>query len=125
MYADIDDLIEFYEVEIPQDRIAWAESKIVAAEALLISYVPRLADPSQVSELDAVNARTAILQAVTRVLRNPGGFKSHVTGPFQGVRHESAGDGTLMFKPEELAPFQPRRRRRFGMFSVARPNGMG
>lgn len=120
MFADIDDVEAFYEGSISPDMEEYVEAKIAAAESLLVGLVPRLANVNALSPVDVANARTAVCQAVCRVLRNPGGFRSHTTGPFQGVRFESGGDGDLFFKPDELKPLLPRKRR-FGSVGTAAP----
>lgn len=120
MFADLDDVEAFYEGSISPEQEEYVESKITAAESLLVGLIPRLSNPAALSPVDLQNAKTAVCQAVCRVLRNPGGFRSHTTGPFQGVRFESGGDGDLFFKPEELKPLLPRKRK-FGSIGAAPP----
>lgn len=121
VFADRDDIIASYEGELTQRQLTFVDGKIVEAEALLRTLVPRLAgDPASLPELVSTNATRAICAAVLRVVRNPAGVSYEQVGGFTTRLSERAATGELFFTPEELAPLRERRRR-VGVVGVAGP----
>ncbi len=119
VFATRTDLLASYEGELTERQMVWAETKIVEAEALLMTQVPRLAvDPATLPALVKANATRAVCAAVLRVVRNPAGVAYQAAGGYTTRLSDKASTGELFFTPEELAPLR-KRRRRYGVVGIA------
>lgn len=124
-FADSVDVQKRFEGALSEAQLTWVDVKILDAEALLITHIPRLAEPATTSSNDLVNARRVVADAVLRVLRNPAGIQQEEAGPWRVVRDRGAASGALFFTPDELAVFRQARRRRIGMLGIAGPRYNG
>ncbi|WP_433662452.1 Gp19/Gp15/Gp42 family protein [Nocardia sp. CA-128927] len=119
VFASRQDLIASYEGELTERQLVFAETKILEAEALLMTLVPRLAGgPAAVPQLVRTNATRAVCAAVLRVVRNPAGVSYQATGGYTTRLSDNAATGELFFSTEELAPLR-QRRRRVGVLGIA------
>lgn len=126
-FATSEDVQQRFEGHLSEAQLTWVDVKILDAETLLITHIPRLANSALTSPTDQLNARRIVADAVLRVLRNPGGIQQEEAGPWRVVRDKTSSTGSLFFTHEELATFRQARRRRIGMLGVAGPryNGEG
>lgn len=121
MLADITDLLARSPEDLSAEQQTWASTKLIDAENLLITRVPRLGgDPALLSDRELANARAVICDAVLRLLVNPQGLISEGAGPFRAeFRKNDTGTTGLYFTEDELALFATKRKRRVGMIGVA------
>lgn len=124
-FAVAEDVASRFEGTLNDAQLSWVDVKILDAEALLVTHIPRLSTLELVTSNDMVNARRIVSDAVLRVLRNPAGIQQEEAGPWRVVRDKGASSGALFFTPEELAVFRQVRRRRIGMLGVAPPRYSG
>lgn len=126
-FAVAEDVDSRFEGSLSVEQLAWVDVKILDAEALLITHIPRLSNLALVNSTDMVNARRIVCDAVLRVLRNPAGIQQEEAGPWRVVRDKGSASGLLYFTNDELAVFRQVRRRRIGMLGIAAPpyNGEG
>ncbi|AXH70407.1 hypothetical protein HOT75_gp019 [Gordonia phage Daredevil] len=106
---------------IDPSRETWISTQIGRAETLLKTKVTRLQNVSSLSELDAANANTAVVNAVLRFIANPKGIKQESVQDQSVTRFEDARGGGIYFTDEELSWFRPTARRRVGNIGVAPP----
>lgn len=121
LYASADDIADRYESQLSDEQLTWVGVRVLDAEALLFTHIPRLADISLTSSSDQANAKRVVADAVLRVLRNPAGIQQESTGPWSVTRNRDTASGALFFTPEELATFRITRRKRVGMVGIAPP----
>ncbi|QDF15381.1 hypothetical protein SEA_MOLLYMUR_20 [Gordonia phage Mollymur] len=120
-FATADDVFDNAWDPISRDRLTWIEAKIVQAEGILKTEVPRLQNVAILSDLDRTNAKTAVVNAVLRFATNPKGLKREGVQDQSFERFEDARGGGLYFTDKELSWFRPTARRRIGNISVAPP----
>lgn len=125
IFAVSDDVSSRFEGSLNATQLTWIDVRILDAEALLVTHIPRLADPALTSDNDRLNARRIISDAILRVLRNPAGIAQEEAGPWRVVRGRDAANGSLFFTHEELSAFKQARRKRIGMLGVAAPRYNG
>lgn len=125
LFADTTDVADRFEGSLSEAQLTWVDVKILDAEALLVTHIPRLSNPALMNANDALNARRVVADAVLRVLRNPAGIHQEEVGPWRVVRDKSAAAGALFFTPDELSTFRQVRRRRIGMLGIAGPRYNG
>ncbi|MGW4240913.1 Gp19/Gp15/Gp42 family protein [Nocardia sp. NPDC004722] len=119
VFASRTDLIASYEGQLTERQLVFAETKILEAEAMLMSLVPRLAsNPAALPELVRYNARRAVCAAVLRVVRNPAGVAYQAVGGSTTRLHDNVASGELHFTAEELKPLRARKKR-FGVLGIA------
>lgn len=120
VFATIDDVEARYEGEIPPGRAEWVEARINDAEGLLTALIPSLLNPSRTGEARSARAKTVVCDAVLRVYRNPGGFRSEGMETDNASRSPITESGQLQFTPDELQSLRIRARRRgLGTIKVA------
>ncbi|MDE8648082.1 hypothetical protein PXH69_24185 [Rhodococcus qingshengii] len=125
IFADSTDVAARFEGNISPEQMTWIDVKIVDAEALLATYIPRLSSPETATAKDYENARRVVCDAVLRVFRNPAGHYQEEAGPWKVTRAASVASGALFFSPDELASFRQVRRKRIGMLGIAPPRYNG
>lgn len=87
-------------VETPEKRLL-VQTLLDAAEARLVSRIPDLVVKSGLDAEFRANAVSVEADAVARVMRNPEGFRSENTGPFQNTYDTRAAAGFLTILKEE------------------------
>jgi hypothetical protein len=126
LFASFDDVaLRYVEGEFPDDKQDWAEAKIDDAEGMLTTLIPSLLDPMKTSPARAANAKAAVCQAVLRVYRNPGGFRSEGMETDNAARSTATETGQLCFTPDELDSVRLRSKKRgFGTIKVGAWNAV-
>nr|WP_296763821.1 hypothetical protein [Rhodococcus sp. (in: high G+C Gram-positive bacteria)] len=122
LYATPTDVADRFEGQLSTEQLVWVAIKIDDAESLLLTRIPRLSNVELASALDLKNAKRVIAEAVLRVLRNTGGFRTEAHGPFSGTRSDMTASGQLFFTNEELGAFKQTQRRRAGVIGIAPPS---
>lgn len=117
-FAYFDDVqLRYLEGVIPSEQEDWVEAKIADAEGMLTSLIPSLLDPTKTGPSRAACVKAAVCQAVLRVYRNPGGFRSEGMETDNAARSSATESGQLTFTPEELASLRLRSKKR-GMGTI-------
>ncbi len=75
------------------------------ASAMLRARFPNLDQKIADGDIDATQAKVAVVNMVLRVIRNPGGLKSETVGPFSRSWDTGSGSGLLQITDAETALF--------------------
>ncbi|MBM4575287.1 hypothetical protein GS415_00680 [Rhodococcus hoagii] len=121
VYVTSEDVAARFEGQLSSEQLSWIDIKILDAEALLATYIPRLENFETSTGLDQANAKRIISDAILRVLRNPAGLQQEEAGPWRVVRSATAASGSLFFTTDELSAFRSAPRRRVGNLGMAPP----
>lgn len=89
-------------------EILLVESLLDEAWSYLLGDVPTLEDRLESEPRLGALASHVLVSAVTRVMRNPEGWRQVGIDDFQGTRDTVLSAGLLQFTEEELARLQPR-----------------
>lgn len=118
IFADFDDVaLRYVEGDFPVDKQDWVEAKILDAEGMLTTFIPSLLNPAKTNAARLANAKAAVCEAVLRVYRNPGGFRSEGMETDNAARSSVTESGQLYFTPGELDSVRLRSKRR-GMGTI-------
>lgn len=118
VFADFADVaLRYVEGDFPDDKQEWVEAKILDAEGWLTALIPSLLDPAKTGAARSANAKSVVCEAVLRVYRNPGGFRSEGMETDNAARSSVTETGQLYFTPDELASVRLRAKRR-GMGTI-------
>lgn len=109
--------LRYVEGDFPVGKTDWVEAKIDDAEGMLTTLIPSLLDPAKTGPGRAANAKAAVCEAVLRVYRNPGGFRSEGMETDNAARSSVTESGQLYFTPGELDAVRLRSKRR-GMGTI-------
>jgi hypothetical protein len=113
MFASFDDVaLRYLEGTLSLTKEDWVEAKIDDAEGKLTALIPSLLDPTKTSPSRLANAKSAVCEAVLRVYRNPGGFRSEGMETDNASRSTVTESGLLYFTPDELASVRLRSKKR-------------
>ncbi|WP_109523672.1 MULTISPECIES: hypothetical protein [Nocardia] len=122
-------LIGAYEGELTERQLTFADTKIIEAEAELMTLVPELEPgPDALRTNVVINARAAVCAAVLRVVRNPTGVAYEQIAGITTRLSDEAASGVLEFTEKELGKVRAALRgpkRRVGVVGVAAPRWWG
>lgn len=119
LFADLADVQARYEGAIPDTDAGRIDARITDAESLLTALIPSLLDPYKTGDTRAARAKSVVCDAVLRVYRNPGGFRSEGIDVEQASRSSATESGQLTFTPDELQSLRIRSKKRgFGTMKV-------
>lgn len=106
LYATVSDVMDAYEGHISEAQIPWVNGLIERAERLLLARVRSIPTRVTAGTLERVAVADAVVAAVLRVVRNPGGMQSETEGSYlYSVQRDVAG-GKLYFTGDDLALVQ-------------------
>lgn len=107
-YADVADVTALYEGTVSTEGTPRVEALINYANAVLNTKVPSLSSRAVRDSNVADLARYVVANAVLRMLRNPGGYRTQTqtAGPFTTYLSSDASDSGI-FLEEELKMLQP------------------
>lgn len=122
MFAELQDVLDRYEGEIPVSKHSWVSTRVRDVEANLIGRVPSLAQPG-VTAARLERAKILVCDKVLELYRNPDGatYRTQTYGPMTEARSLSkdVSTGRLLFSAEELRSVRLPRRRAIGSMQVA------
>lgn len=95
-----------------------AEALLNDAWVYLLEDVPTLEERLESDPRLSLRAGKVLVAAVTRVVRNPEGWRQVGLDDFQGTRDSVLSAGLLQFTPDELARLQPRQGALPGAYSL-------
>ncbi|QIG58685.1 head-to-tail adaptor [Gordonia phage DatBoi] len=124
LFATAQDVFDGSYLPLDRSRESWINTQIENAEGLLRTEVRRLRNVqslSDLSALDASNAKAVIVNAVLRMAHNPKGLKREGVQDQSFERFAEARGGEIYFTDKELSRFRTNARRRIGNISVAPP----
>ena len=115
MFAELQDVLDRYEGDLPTDKHAWVETRINDVEITLLGLVPSLANPDVPADR-LERAKILVCDKVLELYRNPDGstYRTQTFGSMTDARSFSkeVASGRLMFTAEELRGVRPPSRRR-------------
>ncbi|NAE18050.1 Gp19/Gp15/Gp42 family protein [Enterococcus hirae] len=117
--ATVDDVAQAYEADISADGLPRVQGLLEYASARLERLRPALRADLAAGSVDPVLVQAALVQAVLRVLRNPGAYQSQTAGEFSYTLNTRVASGQLAFTDDELADCSPL------PVAHARPQGVG
>lgn len=118
-WVTFEDIQAAYEGTIAASSEARVQWLIDYACARLARLRPKLEDDLAAGTVDEVLVRATLTNAVLRVLRAPGAFRSESAGEYSYTLNTSVASGLLAFTADELADCSP------AQAVSARPRGVG
>jgi hypothetical protein len=112
VFATLSDVQLRYEGVIPTADDARITARIDDAEGLLTALIPSLLDPVKTDAARSARAKSVVCDAVLRVYRNPGGFRSEGMETDNAARSSAAESGLIQFTPDELQSLRLRSKKR-------------
>ncbi len=93
LYADVADVANRYEGEIPASRRDWIATLVEDAEQVLYTEIPSLDERVGDGRLSAGTVRRVVCSMVLAVVRNPSGYSSQTAGEFSYSFQGAGGTG--------------------------------
>lgn len=123
MFAELQDVLNRYEGELPTNRHAWVETRINDVEVVLLGLVPSLAAPDVPTDRRE-RAKILVCDKVLELYRNPDGstYRTETYGSMTDARSFSkeVASGRLVFTADELRGVRlPVRRRTIGSIRLS------
>lgn len=102
MWVELSDVQGGYEKPIPQTWNAYVNHQIGRAERRLKRKLPQIEGWITTGCLDVADVKDVVIEAVLRVIRNPGGLQMEMEGNYSAQMRADVAGGKLYFSDDEL-----------------------